>query len=407
MGFYDESMATGDTRTRVPNQRAITDAKIEEAALALLASVGTDGLTLPAIAKEADLTTGPVYARYSGIDDVLVVLWDSRLRDELIRIINLQLNWVNSNRPLPDDLRQLLEDAGREPNALVELMATLRRYPFAFSVIQPQIDEIFESVANEHSDIPRAVLQQQLGFVLGTVFAKPIFASTFADSVIEAALLLQEMSLARVGWSATSVPGEPIPVPIPAVETEEPVRKAFLEGALQTIAVTGLEGASAQRIARAAGYGFSTAYSYFRSKEELAQEALEIVIRQLFVLNRDSDGIQEHDDYVQRIVGIQRGALSEAGRPLRQLRVECVVAARHSPRIRKFAQSRFSEVLVFAAHRNSGRRKGKYSMIATWSVIATHNFALPLVSGCTRYLDGADWAPIAEQLYFVRHNFRA
>ena len=400
-------MAGGESRTRVANQRAITDAKIEEAALRLLASVGTDGLTLPAIAKAAGLTTGPVYARYDGVDDVLVVLWDSRLRDELLRIIHLQIGWVNSELPLPEELRALLEEVAVEANALVELMATLRRYPFAYSMIQPQIDQIFESAATEHAEIPRAVLQQQLGFVLGTVFVRPIFASTFSDSVIEAAHLLREMSVRREGWSATSEVGELFPVPIPTFDEEEPVRKAFLDGALQTIAVTGLEGASAQRIARAAGYGFSTAYSYFRSKEELAEEALQTVVRQLFVLNRASDGIQDHDDYVQRIVAIQRGALSEAGRPLRQLRVECVVAARHSPRIRKFAQNRFSEVLVFAAHRNSGRHEGQYSMIATWSIIATHNFALPLVSGCTRYLDSADWAPIAEQLYYVRHNFKA
>ena len=57
-------MADAEPRTRAANQRAVTDAKIQGAALRLLATVGTDGLSLPAIAKESGLTTGPVYARY-------------------------------------------------------------------------------------------------------------------------------------------------------------------------------------------------------------------------------------------------------------------------------------------------------------------------------------------------------
>ncbi|NBV25970.1 MAG: TetR/AcrR family transcriptional regulator, partial [Actinobacteria bacterium] len=180
-----------------------------------------------------------------------------------------------------------------------------------------------------------------------------------------------------------------------------------LNGALETIAITGVEGASAQRIARAAGYGFSTAYSYFKSKEELAEEAIQMVMTQLFTLDRDSDLIHDHDGYIRRITAFVRGGLSEEGRLVRQLRVECVVAARHSARIRQFAQGRFNEVLVHALHRNSGRHDGEFSMVATWAVVATHNFAFPLVAGCTRYLDGIDWTPMAEQLYLVRNNFKA
>jgi len=395
------------TRTRVANQRAVTDAKIEEAALRLLATVGTDGLTLPAIAKESGMTTGPVYARYGGVDDVLVVLWDLYLQEELVRILSLQITWVNSDQPLPDSLWELLEAPGTEANAVVELMATVRRYPFAHSTIQPQIDQIFTSIALAHPDIPRAVVHMQLGFVLGAIFAKPIFAATFSDSLVEAAGHLQALSRRREGWNAVSELNDVIVIAIPAVEGEEPVRQAFLKGALETIAVTGLEGASAQRIARAAGYGFSTAYSYFTSKEELAEEAMQMVMRQLFTLNRMSDGIQDHDDYVRRINAIQRGALAEEGRPLRQLRVECVVAARHSIQLRRFAQSRFNEILVYERHRNSGHLDGEFSMVATWAVIATHSFATPLVSGCTNYLHDIDWTPAAEQLYVVRNNFKA
>jgi len=395
------------TRARVANQRAVTDANIEEAALRLLATVGTDGLTLPAIAKESGMTTGPVYARYGGVDDVLVVLWDLYLHEELVRILTLQITWVNSDQPLPDSLRQLLETPGTKANAVVELMATMRRYPFAHSTIQPQIDQIFTSIALAHPDIPRAVVHMQLGFVLGAIFAKPIFASSFATSLAESAQHIQLLSLRREGWDATSEFKDVTPVAIPPRVDDGPVRQAFLNGALETIAITGVEGASAQRIARAAGYGFSSAYSYFKSKEELAEEAIQMVMTQLLTLDRDSDLIQDHDEYIRRITAFVRGGLSEEGRLVRQLRVECVIAARHSVRIRQFAQSRFNEVLVHALHRNFGRRDGEFSMVATWAVVATHNFAFPLVAGCTRYLDGIDWTPMAEQLYLVRNNFKA
>ncbi|NBV26459.1 MAG: TetR/AcrR family transcriptional regulator, partial [Actinobacteria bacterium] len=297
-------MADAEPRTRAANQRAVTDGKIQGAALRLLATVGTDGLSLPAIAKESGLTTGPVYARYGGVDDVLVVIWDLYLRDALVRVLALQAAWVNGEDPMPDELRDLFESPSQEMNALVEVMATVRRYPFAYEVISVQIEECFTTIAAQYSHVPRSQLQLQLGFVLGAVFAMPIMPSALVDNFIEAEHLLRMMARSREGWDARSAQIDTFVVPIPIVDVEEPVRKAFLTGALNTIAITGVEGASAQRIARASGYGFSTAYNYFQSKEQLAEEAIRIVMFQLFQLNVNVNRIQNREAYINAVIAI-------------------------------------------------------------------------------------------------------
>ena len=392
--------------TRREIQRAETDKRIHDAALRVLAASGTDGLSLPAIAQASGFSTGPIYARFGGADDVIVVLWDLFLRDELVRVITLQLSWVNGNGPITDDLRELYEAPGDVVNALIEVMATLRRYSFAREVVQPQIQEILDDAAMRYPEMPDSIFKMQIGFLLGSIVARPIFAPVLLDHLFEGLEIIRRLADSRHGWDARTKSKASVPVTIPEIDGESTVRRAFIGGALETIAVTGVEGASAQRIARAAGYGFSTAYSYFKSKHELAEEALKTVIGQVFSLNIQSYVIVDHQAFVRRVVAVQRGALSEQGRLLRQLRVESVVAARRSTVLSRHAQVAFAGVIENATRLGDVRSDGEFSRLATWCIIATHAFAVPLLSGCSHYSKDIDWTPVAEQLFFVRNNFK-
>jgi len=393
--------------TRREALRVETDRKIYEAALRLVATAGTDGLSLPAIAKEAGLSTGPVYARFGGVDDVIVVLWDLFLHDELVRIITLQLSWVNGAGPMINDLRELYEAPGELVSALVEVMATVRRYPFAVEVLEPQINEIFQAAAMPHPAMPESIFKLQIGYLLGFVFAKSVFPRALQDNCFLGLEMMREMATTRHAWDARGVGEEIVPVLLPEVHDESPVRESFMRGALQTIAVTGVDGASAQRIARAAGYGFSAAYTYFRSRDELAEEALMMVIGQIFSLNMKGYLVVDHQEFVSTVAAVQRGSLSESGRLMRQLRVESIVAARHSKRLSRCARDAFTESIERAAKMGTTSPEGTYSRLAAWTIIATHAFAVPLISGCSHYRDDIDWAPVSEQLFFVRERFRA
>lgn len=392
---------------RSPNQRAETDARILDAALQLLARQGVDGVTLPAIAKASGLTTGPVYSRFDGTEDVLVVLWDVFLHDELRRILDEQISWMYQGDDMPESLQLLFDDPGVRANALVELLAVLRRFPIAYDFISPQVEGEFENVARSHPEVPRSVLYIQFGQVLGSILMRPLLPEVLQDSLVAANEIIRQMVGEKETWSAVTKRHDAIVMQIPEVQDDEPVRRAFLQAALTTIAAAGVEGASSSRIARSAGHSFTAAYQYFQTKDQLAETAIEQVIRQFFTLNTETVVVVDDQEYLELVAANQRGTLSHGGRPLRQLRLECVIAARRTKRLAKYAQNRFAESSAKALHYYPGRPDGTFNMPATWVIIAVHAFALPLVAGCSTFLEDVEWAPIAAQLRLVRSSLRA
>ena len=400
-------MSDATPKKRSPNQRVETDARILDAALQLLASDGADGVTLPAIAKASGYTTGPVYARFGGPEDVLVALWDVFLRDELRRVLREQLTWLHSSDDMPDALRTLFEAPGVAANALVELLAVLRRFPIAFDFITPQIEAELEALCVQYSEVPRAVLCNQIGHMLGSILIRPLLPTALQKGLLDANVIIRQMLHEQVGWHAVTHQREANFASIPEVHDEEPVRRAFLQAALVTIAATGVSGASTSRIARSAGHSFTSAYHYFQTKDQLAEQAIEQVIRQFFTLNTTTVLLADDQEYYEMVAANQRGTFSSGGRPLRQLRLECAVAARRTSRLAQYAQSRFAESSVQAMHYYPGRADGTYSMAATWSAIAVHAFSFPLLAGCSLFLEDMEWAPIAAQLRLVRSSLRA
>lgn len=65
---------------------------------------------------------------------------------------------------------------------------------------------------------------------------------------------------------------KPEPTPMPATASIGPKCKEILDGARQVFRAEGFDGASMDKIARAAGVSKGTLYVYFRNKEELFRE---------------------------------------------------------------------------------------------------------------------------------------
>jgi len=99
------------------------------------------------------------------------------------------------------------------------------------------------------------------------------------------------------------------------------------------IARGGFEHASSNRIARAAGLSVSRVYRHFDSKHDLAAQALTATIDRIVGDNALAFVGVDRATYEQMVLAAGRALCDPAAVPVRRLRLECVLAARHHPEI--------------------------------------------------------------------------
>ncbi|MSX21320.1 MAG: TetR family transcriptional regulator, partial [Actinobacteria bacterium] len=59
---------------------ALNDERILDAAVVVLDLFGIDGLSARRVAEQAGLSTGAIYGRFENTDELLVEVWNRRLR---------------------------------------------------------------------------------------------------------------------------------------------------------------------------------------------------------------------------------------------------------------------------------------------------------------------------------------
>ncbi len=408
-------VAPGKKRTSPSRAERSTsmDQVVLSAALHLFSTAGVDSTTIALVAKEVGASVGAVYSRYESVDDLISGVWDTILEpcfDELLEEIR---TCFNGNDPKAlEHLAARLSKPSVQLNALVEILAVVRRYPISADYIRSRVTSQLKHHV-EKSSYPAGLAIPEVSMIVGALLLQPVLPRRDQES---AAAYLKLLAQAHEGSAYLNYPpveATPVLLPWPEVDTGNPTKDLFMKAAYQVIARTGFEKASTNRIARVAGKGFSGVYKDFHSKDEFMESAASDLIFQLFsTVVVPFIGITE-EEYVFRSMRNVRSLNSDENRLARQLRLECIVAARHHPSIKRALRKGFAttaEMLhkLIAQHFNMTSSTDLQIADALWLLIRVNNVGMPLLAANTALLETVDWTPGSHALYglITRYGFQ-
>lgn len=294
-------------------------------------SVGVDRLTMSAVARRAGLTTGALYSRYESVAELAAAVWTSRVRDEHHALLNIAIKaLIERDRSVPLD-RLLHELESPSPNTLLalEFLATARRVDELEEIVLLDVREWL----SEWRAGPRArdrLRRAQVIFTLGVVWGAVL------HEIPSPRRLDWSYVTKSVRWSMAQKHAEAAQPLVPdavgpvLAHTGEAGQDALIDSVASIVARVGFERASATRIARRAGVTAGSIYARYRTKEDLLQHAVEVLLATRFsddlTGNRDAFTATDAGSATARIVG---GYLSAPRRDWRRFRIEAQIAALH------------------------------------------------------------------------------
>ena len=295
----------------------------------LIAARGLDGLSMSDLAAHTGLTRAPLYARYDSPEDVVVELWTSSVRATYDRVLEVVGRFFATDEDVPAELVAFVTASDEEHTVLVEILAAARRFPYVFEYVSESITEGLLRHLEERGETPASIALAQLSVTFGAAFTSPVLPHAGTGSWAETLPMVREHM--RLG-AARAVPESDVPtfrIPMPSAANDPDLVRLFVDAITQVLARTGYERASANRIARAAGRSFNSAYDVFASKDQLMRHAVVTLVEQMALLNFDGFVGLDEPSYVQLVAAAAASLFSDDNRTIRQIRIESFLAARH------------------------------------------------------------------------------
>jgi len=382
---------------------AATTARIHSAAIETFAAEGVDRATLPRVAERTGTSIGPLYSRFDGTDDLLGAVWAADLRPALERLLGLVAAWTATGDP--DAGAALQRDLARPPvvvQAMLEALAAVRRHPYSGEAITADTTAAYRAYLDAIAPVPPVVAGYVLSSLCGHVLLRPLL-SPRARSDPER-LLRVVRDLARHAEGRPIHTDVHLTLPMPVISGAGDVPDTFLNAALEVIARGGFDHASSNRIARAAGLSVSQVYRHFDSKHDLAAQALTATIDQIVGANAIAFIGVDRATYEQMVLAAGRALSDPAAAPVRRLRLECVLAARHHPEIHARVRRAFdrAEQTVTDRFRDlapHGSDEALASARTVWHLVRNFGFGvLPLDEGAAILDPALDITPLAVAL---------
>lgn len=323
----------------MPSRRRADAARNDElfldAGLELVRERGPDRLAALELARSAGLTTGAVYARYENPAEIMVGLWQNRMATPMRMFLE---NSVDSLVAGVDTARLTTTKALSNPSGPlrpgVSVLIASTRVPELAEVIRPDLESwIADLRVDADSDEGHAKQKTFMAAALGCL----MFSTADMFEHDDWALLEK---LAECARSNRSVGRFHLPEPGPladlVVDTGDSQRDAIVNGAARVIAHGGIERATTQRIARAAGLQPSELFAQYRTRPELFADVARKILTTVFessrtitraVAEEGSSSWQER--FLVRKLSGYRSLLQASGQDHRLLRLEFLLAGMH------------------------------------------------------------------------------
>ena len=390
MGRKSSSAPTPPRVSRAQRTKNVqTD--ISAAALRLLSTKGVDGLSLTKIAGEAGLSNGPLYGRYDSPEDVALELWEGSIRDRFHRLLDEASQFALGDAADPSEwLLAEMTNPSAESLAVVETIAVARRFPMLAESVRTDVDSALQKIRAESSTIAFSAIYPWITLPLGAI----IYSGLLPSASPPWAETLQVGRQAAIQAPApTYIGSHPVPLELkfPHPDTGDLGLDEFVTAVMDVVSRVGYEKATAQRVARAAGHSFSSAYTHVGSKDELMTFALTAMIDQIIMTGDASFLHMTGEERFLGMIALELGIISDKYRSLRQLRAESLVAARHHESLSEILRTRFIES---TAHIKTAEKGNAVTLSSVfWYGARAHGMTSLLLSLNTRLLDDVDWIP--------------
>ena len=362
-------MATRRRAEAVRNDELFLDAGLE-----LLRERGPDRMAALELARSAGLTTGAVYARYENPAEIMVGLWQQRIATPMRMFLENSLEaLVDGSETARASVTRALANPSGPLRPGVSMLIAATRIPELAEVVRPDLEAW---MADLDIDVGSSEARQKQKVFVAAALGCLMFATVDMFDHDDWAFLQR---IAESANSDRTFGRFPLPEPAPpadlVVETGEPVRDAIVNGAARVIANGGLERATTQRIARAAGLQPNEIFGVYRTRTELFAEVAKSVLTDILSGGRSITRPRpDHDDastwqerFLVDKVSEYRSLLQPTQTENRRLRLEFLLAACHDDSIGT-AMQQVDQDVNRAVSRDLGSVLGIDSSIALLTV---------------------------------------
>jgi AcrR family transcriptional regulator len=314
------------------------DQIIRTAAADEIARVGVDRLSPREIAQVAGLTHGAIYARFESVDELLIDLWISTLRERLAKISQLSKSAaMDPSAGTMGEFFDFLRHADACDLAAIEVLLVSRRIPTLIEETEEFIRDHLETVGASRTTHMRAVVL--FGFAMVQIFVNAQFGT---DSEYESAL--EKLLIDALGTAAA----ESTNSDKPADHTESPdqydrvrhlsgrdLRSDLAHATYDVVGKSGCVGATISRIARRSNCSPAAIYLLHRSKQDLMVSAL---VDLMATNSKDVVAVEEMlgEGY---LTGLLSSETSDESKLRRNFALEMAIAAGHSDSTRSIILS--------------------------------------------------------------------
>ena len=370
--------------------------RIDAAALELLSTTGVDGLALTKVATAAGLSNGPLYGRYDSGEDIALELWDGGLRRHAARLIREVDDFASTPTGAPSAwLVKEFSSPSIESIAAAEIIAVARRFPLLAETISDDVESELVWLRERHPEIPMALLLTRIAVPIGAMLYHGLLPAK-RPPWIEALTLARDAQLDPSFWNVAPRDREAVILPVPTPDTGDVILDEFVAAVMKVVARVGFEKTSSQRVARTAGHSFSSAYAHVQSKDELMMLAVSATIGQIVTVGDQAFVGLQGEAYLDAIVALCNGLVSDTNRTIRQLRAETLVAASHHPELGDVLRSSFTTSLGLIPKRLATKDPTVVGpAVAFWHLTRAAGIGLTVLSLNTSSLPGTNWMPYA------------
>jgi|GEM_PF-1022474 len=320
-----------------------TDLKVAQSAARAVHSVGVDQMALTRVAADAGFSSGAIYARCDDRSELVVLAWEKSFWPMLSEILVLMIDGVtkHTDEQLPHLSELFLQacspDAVPDLGSAMEVIIASRRDEVIGEVVQRDFNKLLDDygVGPSTDGAMRQHIVASISTLMGAALLNTTYNAEGQKHVNPSDLLI----IFAQSWKYPTKPAisstiRKIPRQYEIPTTHDDVRDALITATEYVISRSGVHRATVSRIARRAGVSVGAIYGIYENKEALVSDCLEVLFPPQN--KRDvEDWIPVFTATDQRSVltDILSNYMSPSYEQWRRFRLECLVAARHSPPI--------------------------------------------------------------------------
>jgi AcrR family transcriptional regulator len=255
------------------NDKVIRSSAVDE-----IVRVGVDRLSLRDVGHLAGLSQGAAYARYEDVDELLIDIWNTTLRERLVAMS--QLSQSAAEQPSAHTVGELFEflrRADHRDRAAIEVLLVSRRIPVLREETETFVRSHLEPFEGSPDTSTRAVAL--FGFMMAQILSDAQFG---VDAEYQSAL--EKLLIEALGATASDFSGdgrrEHSLDPIPSNDEDcfsldQGLKSRLARATYDVVGKSGYLRATTSRISRRSNCSPGAIYKFHRSKEELAIGAFE------------------------------------------------------------------------------------------------------------------------------------